>query len=76
MQLLSHFRLMPQSGSGWRQVRTFLLCDRGALTVELVAIALVLAIGAIAITGAIMEGLATPACGVVQQLSPGATCGS
>ena len=64
-----------QNGLRWKNVRAFLLCERGALTVELVAIALILAVGAIAVTGVIMEGLATPACGVVQQLSPNAQCG-
>jgi Flp pilus assembly pilin Flp len=76
MQKLSgHFRLTPQCGFGWKELRAFLRCERGALTVELVALALILAIGAIAITGLMMKGLATPACSVVQQLSPSATCG-
>jgi len=74
--LLCVLRLTPHSRFDWKKVRNFLQCERGVLTVELVAIALILAVGAIAVTGVIFTGLAKPACGVVKQLDTTATCTS
>jgi hypothetical protein len=71
LRLLRDFQVRPFSGP----VRKFALCERGALTVELVALMLILAVGALAVTGMIFKGLATPACGVVTQLDPNADCG-
>jgi len=74
-RLLWDLRLTRPSGFGWKKLRAFIQCERGVLTVELVAIALILAVGAIAVTGVIFQGLAKPACGVVKQLDTTATCG-
>jgi len=58
-------------GRSWlASARRFAWCERAVVTVEWVAIAAGVTIGAIAITFIIMNGLKAPANHIVNQLSP------
>ena len=59
---------MPRSVS--RLLWGLLRCERGVVSIEWVAIAAVLAVGAVTLAGVVMTGLATPATNIAGQLSP------
>ena len=66
---ISRFQIWrSQAVSGWKPFHKFLACDRGVVSLEWVAIAAVLAIGAIAIAGIVLTGLAAPANNICTQL--------
>ena len=57
------------TGSVSKRVRGFLRAEGGLVTLEWVAIAALLAIGAIVVTGTVMVGLAPPAKNICGQLT-------
>ncbi len=58
-------------GTGWLgPARRFAFCEKAVVTVEWVALAAGLTVGAIAISYIVMNGLKAPANHIVNQLSP------
>jgi Flp pilus assembly pilin Flp len=58
-----------QAGSVSKLLRDFLRAEGGLVSIEWVAIAALLAIGAIVISGTVLEGLAPPAKNICAQLT-------